>query len=388
MSSITQRPIYLDYHSTTPIDPRVVSKVTSVMNNIFGNPSSLEHFYGTEAQSLITEAKRQVCNLIKCTSSEVIFTSGATESINLAIQGIVHQARNRRSEKKMEIVVSPIEHRSVLETCFNLEKHGIAKITKLNIKPDGNIDYSHLRTVCSAQPILLCVMAANHEIGTINNINNIGEIAKQFNVPFLCDATQAVGKVDIDFNKSNATFLALSSHKFYGPKGIGALVIRKGTAINPLFYGGGQQMGLRPGTLNVPGIAGFGEACRLRALEMNYDEKLIKNKRDKLQNLLIQLVPEIIINGDLSNRLSGNLNISIPGLKNTDLIFLIRSKIAISTSSACSSGKESSHVLKALGLSEDIIKSSLRIGIGKFTTEKDIDRSAKILADSINILKR
>jgi cysteine desulfurase len=231
-------------------------------------------------------------------------------------------------------------------------------------------------------------MAANNEIGTIYPIDQIGEIAQKYQVPLLCDASQAVGKIEIDFSNWGITFLAISGHKLYAPKGIGALVVRKGTRLQPQIFGGGHQLGLRSGTLNVPGIVGLGEACRLRQAEMVEDETAIATKRDRLQSLLSNAIPNLVINGDLEHRLAGNLHISIPGVPNSAIIARIRHQLAISTGSACSSGVEApSHVLLALQLPEDLVTGALRIGIGKFTTDEEINRSAEILIKNIKTIQ-
>ncbi|MGG4144235.1 cysteine desulfurase family protein [Paenibacillus algorifonticola] len=383
-----KRPIYLDYHATTPVDNRIGRQIQYYMSESFGNPNSIEHIYGTEGQLAVTEAKQFISQLVHCSVNEIIFTSGATESINLAIQGIIHGASRKSCVKKRVIAVSPTEHKAVLETCNYLQRQGLASVIMLDVDSYGRIDLQHLVRVCSAQPDLLCVMAANNEIGTINDIKSISSIAKEYDIPFLCDASQAVGRIHIDFEELGITFLAFTSHKIYGPKGIGALIIKNGTEVEPLFFGGGQQRNIRPGTLNVPGIVGLGEACRLRSLEMIKDEYQIMLRRDKLQDLLLSLIPEIRINGDVQNRLSGNLHISIPGISNGDIITLLRSKIAISSGSACSSSSPlPSHVLKAIGLPDEQIRSSLRIGLGKYTSNEDVEQAANIIAESVKKLR-
>lgn len=228
-------------------------------------------------------------------------------------------------------------------------------------------------------------MAANNEIGNIYPVRDIGKIAQRYNIPFLCDASQAVGKIPIDFEQWGITYLAISGHKFYAPKGVGALVVKKGHHLEPIIYGGGHQRGVRSGTLNVPGIVGLGEACRLRQLEMEKDERAIAIKRDRLQKLLQEQIPALVVNGDIASRLAGNLHISIPGIPNSAIIARVRERLAISTGSACSSGVESpSHVLRAMNLPEDAIAGSLRIGLGKFTTASDIDRGANLLVTAIS----
>jgi cysteine desulfurase len=252
------------------------------------------------------------------------------------------------------------------------------------IDRQGRLDLADIEQVCRSGVSLLCVMAANNEIGNIYPILEIGKIAQTYNIPFLCDASQAVGKIPINFAASNITYLAISAHKLYGPKGSGALVVRKGMHLEPIIFGGGHQKGMRSGTLNVPGIVGLGEACHLRQLEMATDEAKIAHLRDKLESLLLEKIPGLMINGDRTSRLSGNLHISIPGIPNHAIIARVRHQLAISTGAACSSGVETpSHVLTALGLPSELIEGSLRIGLGKFTTESDITKAAELLTNAV-----
>ncbi len=380
MSDCQNRPIYLDYHSTTPVDMRVAEKVLYYMTTAFGNPSSFTHCYSDEAEQAVNLAREQVASLIKSSPKEIIFTSGATESINLAIFGCIKDC-----DTIHKIAVLPLEHKAILDTCQNLAKKKMAETIYLKIDSKGILDLEDLEEKCKNGLSLICVMAANNEIGNIYPFEKIGEIAEKYNIPFLCDATQAVGKIDIDFEKSKITYMALSAHKMYGPKGIGALVIRKGKSLNPLLCGGGQQRGLRPGTLNVSGIAGLGEACRISQMEMHEDHKRIKAKRDNMQKDLSESFPQMIINGDENNKLFGNLSLSIPKMNNSQLIAKIRNRLAISTGSACSSGGYS-HVLTALNLSEEIMDGTLRIGIGKYTSDEDIKIATEIISVAINEL--
>lgn len=371
--------IYLDYHATTPVDRRVANLVYQYMTEEFGNASSTDHEYGDRAEAAIKQAANHVVTLINATPQEIIWTSGATESINLAIQGSL----TANPANPHRIALLPLEHKAVLDTCQALEKRGWAELVYLNIDSQGHLDLNHLEQVCQNGLALLCVMAANNEIGNIYPIQTIGQIAQRHNIPFLCDASQAVGKIPLDF-EWGITYLAISAHKLYGPKGVGALIVRRGYQLEPLIFGGGHQQGMRSGTLNVPGIAGLGEACRLRQLEMVEDEQAIALRRDRLQQMLLQQIPNLVINGDATNRLAGNLHISIPGIPNSAIISRIRHRLAISTGSACSSGVEApSHVLQALKLPEAVIEGALRIGIGKFTTDEAIFEAAMILIDEI-----
>ncbi|MFM7888934.1 MAG: cysteine desulfurase family protein [Pseudanabaena sp.] len=378
----SDRPIYLDYHATTPVDPRVASVVMEYMLTEFGNASSIDHIYGDRADRTVKQAAKQVADLVGAVSREVIFTSGATESINLVLQGLTQKSP---STHRLKIAVLPIEHKAVLDTCDALAKKEIAEMILLRVDRQGKLDLEHLETTCSQGIDLICVMAANNEIGTIYPVSEIGAIAQRYNIPFLCDATQAVGKIPINFRDWGITYLALSGHKIYAPKGIGALILRKGYHLQPLIYGGGQQKGIRAGTLNVAGIAGLGEACRLRQLEMEQDEQEIAIKRDRLQFLLLESIPNLVINGDLLNRLAGNLHISVPNIPNKAIISRIRDQLAIATGSACASGVESaSHVLQAINLPTHLIEGALRISIGKFTTDAEIDRAANILIAAVH----
>lgn len=384
MSDCQKRPIYLDYHSTTPVDRRVAEKVLYYMTTAFGNPSSMTHCYSDEAEQAVNLAREQVASLINSTPKEIIFTSGATESINLAIFGCIKDC-----DTKHKIAVLPVEHKAVLDTCRNLAKKNMAETVYLKIDSKGRLDLVDLEEKCKEGLSLICVMAANNEIGNIYPFNEIGEIAEKYNIPFLCDATQAVGKVDIDFEKSKITYMALSAHKMYGPKGIGALIIRRGKSLNPLLCGGGQQRGLRPGTLNVSGIAGLGEACRIGEIEMAEDHQRIKSKRDMMQNMLKDLFPEMIINGDEENRLVGNISLALPGVSNSEVIAKIREQVAISTGSACSAiGGSYSHVLTALNIPEEVMASTLRIGIGKYTSDEDIRQAVEIISKAVMEIKQ
>lgn len=367
-------PIYLDYHSTTPVDRRVAQKVYDYMVHNFGNSSSIDHIFGDRTQEAIKKAKRQIADLINSSPQEIIFTSGTTESINLVIQGL----------QPSRIIISPVEHKAVIDTCQAMAKKGLAEIIWLKVDKKARIDFNHLEKVCSQGADLLCIMGANNEVGNIYPIEEIGKIAQKYHIPFLCDGSQAVGKIPVNFEDWGITFLTISGHKLYAPKGIGALVIRKGYRLQPLIYGGGHQNGIRSGTLNVSGIVGLGEACYLRQLEMQEDESAIALKRNHLQSLLQSKIPQLVVNGDTENRLAGNLHISIPNVPNSAIIARIRHQLAISTGSACSSATVSpSHVLRAMNLSDDLIEGALRIGVGKFTRDIEIEKSADIITNAV-----
>ncbi|AFZ29911.1 Cysteine desulfurase [Gloeocapsa sp. PCC 7428] len=375
--------IYLDYHSTTPVDPRVANQMLHYMTTAFGNASSLDHTYGDEALSAIAKAGIYIAELVGASPKEVVFTSGATESINLAIQGSI--SPDASAKTKPRIAVSPVEHKAVLDTCDALAKKESADIVSLRVDSKGRLDLEYLKQICASGISLLCVMAANNEVGNIYPIQEIGQIARNYDIPFLCDASQAVGKIPLKFAEWGITYMAISAHKLYGPKGSGALVIRKGYHLQPIFFGGGHQRGVRSGTLNVPGIVGLGEACRLRQREMEADEKAIASLRNRLQQLLLNNIPGLVINGDPNSRLAGSLHISIPDVPNSAIIARVRSRLAISTGAACSSGVETpSHVLQALGLPNNLIDGALRIGLGKFTTEQEAYQAANIISQAVN----
>ncbi len=384
MSRLEDQPlkknIYLDYHATTPIDRRVADRIYHTMMKDFGNASSTEHEWGDRSAAAIKQAAKHVAELTGSSPREIIWTSGATESINLAIQGSL----TPNPETPHRIALLPIEHKAVIDTCKAYEKREWAELVYLKIDSKGRLDLDHLEEVCAQSLSLLCIMAANNEIGNIYPIQKIGEIAQRHNIPFLCDASQAVGKIPINFEEWGITYLAISAHKLYGPQGVGALLVRKGYYLKPMILGGGHQQGIRSGTLNVPGIVGLGEACRLRSIEMEDDEKEIAIRRDRLQKLLSDRIPNLVVNGDECDRLAGNLHISIHGIPNSAVIARVRHKLGISTGSACSSGVEApSHVLRSLGLATDVIEGALRIGIGKFTTDDEIEQAATSLTEAI-----
>ena len=390
--------IYLDYHATTPADLRVAEQVIYAMTTGFGNASSIDHEVGDRAEAAVKQATRHVADLVDASPRDILFTSGATESINLAIQGTVnHLAPLARSGRgvggegaiKPRIAISAVEHKAVIDTCNALHQQGRIELIYISVDTQARLDLEQLEQACASGIHLLCIMAANNEVGTLYPMEKIAAIAQSHAVPFLCDASQSVGKIPIQFNEWGITMLALSAHKLYGPQGVGALVVRRDHRLEPLLYGGGQQKGLRPGTLNLPGIVGLGEACRLRSAEMAVDEVEIGQKRDRLQALLQSKIPGLVINGDISHRLAGNLHIAIPGIPNSAVIARVRHRLAISTGSACSSGVETpSHVLAAMGLPEATIEGALRLGLGKFTTDPELDEAADLLAAAVANIRR
>ena len=356
------------------------------MTQGFGNASSIDHEVGDRAEAAVKQATRYVADLVGASPKDIIFTSGATESLNLAIQGTVYHLE--RSGIQPRLAISSVEHKAVLDTCEALHKQRRIELIAMPVDTQARLDLAQLEQVCASGIHLLCIMAANNEVGTIYPIEKIAAIAQSHQTPFLCDASQAVGKVPIYFNDYGLTMLALSAHKLYGPQGIGALVVRRDHRLEPLLYGGGQQKGLRPGTLNLSGIIGLGEACRLRTEEMAVDEVEVGQKRDRLQTFLQDQIPDLVINGDRLNRLAGNLHISVPGIPNSAIIARVRSELAISTGSACTSGVDTpSHVLRAIGLSNNLIEGALRIGIGKFTTFQEICCAAEVLSTTVRQIR-
>jgi cysteine desulfurase len=364
-------PIYLDNHATTPLDPRVLEAMLPYFTEKFGNAASRQHQFGWEAEAGVELARKQIAELINANPKEIIFTSGATESINLALKGIALAY----SEKKNHIITTQIEHKATLDTCKRLEKMGF-KIDYVPVDRYGLVDPDEIKKRITSETILVSVMFANNEIGTIEPIEEIGKICAEKNVLFHTDAAQALGKIPIDVQKLNIDLMSMSAHKIYGPKGVGALFIKKKTPkikIIPLIDGGGHEGGLRSGTLNVPGIVGFGKACEIAKSEMEEEAKKTKYLRDKLQNEIMNRLEDVYLNGHPTNRLPNNLNLSFFGVE-SEAIFMGIKEVALSSGSACSSTSvEKSHVLKAIGLNDDLISSAIRFGIGRFNTEEEID---------------
>ena len=379
------RPIYLDNQSTTPVDPRVVKEIIPYYNEKFGNESSQTHLYGWEAKESIEIAKERIAKLIKCDMNELYFTSGATESINLALKGIAYSEKNA----KKHIITFTTEHKATLDVCQQLEKKGY-QITYIPVDNDGRIDLAKVEKAITSDTFLLTVLHANNEIGNIYPLNEISNICEKYNILFHVDAAQSIGKIDFNINNYKIDALSFSSHKMYGPKGIGALYIKnKNPKINidPIIHGGGQQNGIRPGTLPVQNIVGFGKACEIAQEDIFDDNDRILSLRSHLLKGLKNIIPNIIINGDLEYRLAGNLNITIPNIRNNSLMMSLRN-IAISNGSACTSNStEPSHVLRAIGLSKELADSSIRFGIGRFNTLPEIDYTIDTIEQYINKLR-
>src|ERR1700749_1494547 len=360
-------PIYMDNHATSPIDPRVLEAMMPYLTGVFGNAASRNHSFGWEAEQAVEKAREQVAKLIGATAKEIIFTSGATESNNLAIKGIAEMYKDRGNH----IITQATEHKAVLDTCKKLEKQGF-RVTYLPVQADGLIDMEDLKRAMDDKTILVTIMAANNEIGVVQPIAEIGKLCHERGVIFHSDATQSVGKVPIDVNKQNIDLMSISGHKMYGPKGVGALYVRRKNPrvqISAIIDGGGHERGMRSGTLNVPGIVGLGKACAIASEEMAQEGAHLAGLRNRLKDSIMSRLDETYINGTMEHRLPGNLNISFAYVEGESLLMGIND-VAVSSGSACTSATlEPSYVLKALGTGDDLAHSSIRFGIGRFNTE-------------------
>ncbi len=378
-------PVYLDNNATTPVDPRVLEVMLPYFTGHFGNAASSTHSFGWEAEEAVDYAREQVAKLIGADAKEIIFTSGATEGDNLAIKGVYEMY----ASKGNHIITCTTEHKAVLDTCRHIEKWG-GEVTYAEVQPDGLVDVKALEAAIKPSTILIAIMYANNEIGVVQPVKEISEIAKKHGILFFTDATQAAGKIPVDVIRDGIDLMTLSAHKMYGPKGAGALYVRRKNPrvkITAQIDGGGHERGMRSGTLNVPGIAGFGKACELCGLEMEADTKRIKALRDKLENALLQ-IEESYLNGNKEHRLPHVSNISFKYAESEGLLMGLNKNIALSSGSACTSASpEPSYVLKALGLSDDLAGSSLRFGLGRFTTEEQIDYTIEQVTNTVNRLR-
>ena len=378
-------PIYLDYSATAPVDPRVAEKMTECLtaDGIFGNPASRSHTFGWKAEAAVEEARRQVAALINADSKEIVWTSGATESDNLAIKGAAHFNRN----KGRHIVTCKTEHKAVLDTCRQLEREGF-EVTYLDPEPSGLIDLAKLEAALRDDTTLVSIMHVNNEIGVIQEIEAIGELTRARGIVFHVDAAQSAGKVAIDMQRLKVDLMSVSGHKIYGPKGIGALYVRRKprVRIEAQMHGGGHERGMRSGTLPVHQIVGMGEACRIARQEMAEESARIAALRDRLWQGL-QSMEEIYLNGDLEHRVTGNLNVSFNFVEGESLIMALKD-IAVSSGSACTSASlEPSYVLRAIGRSDELAHSSIRFSIGRFTTEEDIDYTIALVREKVAKLR-
>ncbi len=380
-----QFPIYLDHNATTPCDPRVVEAMIPYFTNNFGNAASRNHSFGWAAEEAVDYAREQVAKLIGADPKEIIFTSGATEGDNLAIKGVFEMY----ASKGNHIITCNIEHKAVLDTCKHIEKEG-GEVTYLDVKDNGLIDLAELEAAIKPTTILIAIMYANNEIGTVMPIKEISAIARKHGVLLFSDAVQAVGKIPVDVNKDGIDLMAFTAHKMYGPKGVGALYVRRKNPrvkVTAQMDGGGHERGMRSGTLNVPGIVGFGKACELSMNEMEEETARVSKLRDKLQTELLK-IDESYLNGDKEHKLPHVTNISFKYVEGEGLMMGFNKNIALSSGSACTSASlEPSYVLKALGLGDDLAHSSLRFGLGRFTTEEQIDYTVKAVTDTVNKLR-
>ncbi|MEZ5033415.1 MAG: IscS subfamily cysteine desulfurase [Chitinophagaceae bacterium] len=378
-------PIYLDHNATTPCDPRVVEAMLPYFTNTYGNAASRNHPFGWQAEGAVDDAREQVAKLVGASAKEIIFTSGATEADNLALKGVFEMY----ASKGNHIITCNIEHKAVLDTCKHIEKEG-GEVTYLKVKNNGLIDLQELEAAIKPTTILIAIMYANNEIGTIMPMKEISAIAKKHGILVFSDATQAIGKIPVDVNKDGIDLMAFTAHKMYGPKGVGALYVRRKNPrvkVTAQIDGGGHERGMRSGTLNVPGIVGFGKACELCMNEMEADAERISKLRDKLQNALLQ-IEESYLNGDKEHKLPHVTNISFKHVEGEGLLMGFNKEIALSSGSACTSASlEPSYVLKALGLGDDLAHSSLRFGLGRFTTEEQIDYTIEQVTNTVNKLR-
>jgi cysteine desulfurase len=376
-------PIYMDNHATTPMDPRVLEAMMPYFNESFGNAASRNHAFGWVAEEAVEKARKQIAELIGANAREIVLTSGATESNNLALKGVAEMY----AERGNHIITAATEHKAVLDTTKKLEKHGF-RITYLPVRKDGLVDLNQLRDAMTDKTILVSLMYANNEIGVLQPIREIGKMCKERNVLFHTDATQAVGKVPVNVIQDNIDLASISAHKMYGPKGVGALYVRRKSPrvqVTSQMDGGGHERGMRSGTLNVPGIVGLGMACELSRLEMAEEAKRLGFLRDKLKDRLLSELDETYINGTMEHRLPNNLNISFAYVEGESLLMGIND-VAVSSGSACTSATlEPSCVLKALGAGDDLAHSSIRFGLGRFNTEEEVDYVA---ARVIQVVKK
>jgi cysteine desulfurase len=375
-------PIYLDNHSTTPLDPRVLEEMLPYLTERFGNAASRSHSFGWAADQAVETARVQVASLIGSKSDDIVFTSGATESDNLAIKGVAEAHRNKGNH----IVTVITEHKAVLDSCKRLEKYGY-RVTYLPVQKDGLIDLDDLRQAMNDATILVTIMAANNETGVLQPIEAIGKLCRERGMIFHSDAAQAVGKIPIDVVQQNIDLLSVSAHKAYGPKGVGALYVRQGLEIAATIDGGGHEHGMRSGTLNVPGIVGLAKACEICRDEMPQESGRMSALRNRLHEKIKAGLDQVYVNGSTDSRLPGNLNMSFAGVSGEELMTAI-DDVAVSSGAACTSAHiEPSYVLKALGMNDELAQSSIRFGIGRFNSETEIDYVAAKVIHTVQQLR-
>ncbi len=378
-------PIYMDNHATTPVDPRVLEAMLPYFNDKFGNAASRNHEFGWKAEEAVENARAQIARLINASPKEIIFTSGATESDNLAIKGAGEMYR----EKGNHIITQVTEHKAVLDTCKRLEKYGF-EVSYLPVEKDGRINLDGLRRAITPKTILISIMYANNEIGVVQPVAEIGKIAKEKGAFFHVDGVQAVGKIPVDVQKDGIDMLSISAHKFYGPKGVGALYVRRKNPrvqLSAVIDGGGHERGMRSGTLNVTGIVGFGKAAEIAFNEMPVESERLRRLRDRLKEGIMSRLDETYINGSMVHRLPHNINISFAYVEGESLLMGIND-VAVSSGSACTSATlEPSYVLKALGVGEDLAHTSIRFGLGRFNTEEEVDYVVSRVVETVNRLR-
>lgn len=386
-NSVSHHPVYMDHHATTPVDPRVLEVMLPYFTECFGNAASIDHEYGAKALQAVEKARQQIAELINARPDEIVFTSGATEADNLAILGVAEQY----SSKGRHIITCRTEHHAVLDPSHHLERKGW-QVTYLPVDQYGLVDLDAVQRAIRTETILISIMAANNEIGTIAPIAEIGKIAHQHEVLFHTDATQAVGHIPIDVEEMNIDMLSLSAHKFYGPKGIGALYVRKRqprVKLASQMHGGGHERGMRSGTLNVPGIVGIGKAAEIARLEMETEGERLRELRDRLWKGLQANIEGVQLNGHPTQRLPHNLSVFIAGVESRSLVVKLKHDMALSTGSACTTAKvEPSHVILALGFGEERAHCSVRFGMGRGNTKADIDFVVQKLKSSVIRLRR
>ncbi len=380
-----RRPIYMDYQATTPMDPRVLEKMMPFFTETFGNPHSRSHSFGWEAEEAVEASRAQIASLIGASPKEIVFTSGATESNNLALKGVSRFYKDLRNE----IVTVVTEHKCVLDACRHLEQEEGMKVTYLPVAPNGILDLDRLREAVTERTAIVSVMAVNNEIGVIQPMVEIGAICREKGAFFHTDAAQAAGKIPLDVNEINIDLMSISSHKMYGPKGIGALYVRRKPRVRlqAMINGGGQERGMRSGTLSPPLCVGFGTACEICENEMGKDNEHIRRLSDRLYDGLMARLPDITLNGDRDQRFPGNMNLSFAFVEGESLMMGMRD-VAVSSGSACTSASlEPSYVLRALGVQEEMAHTSIRMGIGRMTTESEIDYVIETIVKHVTKLR-
>lgn len=377
-------PVYLDYQATTPTDRRVVEAMLPYFTEVFGNPHSRSHQYGWDAEVAVEKARGQIADLIGANPKEIIFTSGATESNNLAIKGVARFHRDRKNH----VITCVTEHKCVLDSCRHLEQEGF-HVTYLPVQQNGLIDLDRLKDAITDKTVLVSIMTVNNEIGVIQPVKEIGAICRERKVHFHTDAAQAVGKIPMNVDEMNIDLLSISGHKLYGPKGIGALYVRRRPRVRleALINGGGQERGMRSGTLPTPLCVGLGEACAIAASEMGAEAERLRMLRDRFYNAINEQLSEVYLNGDLDSRIPGNLNLSFAYVEGEGLMMGIKD-LAVSSGSACTSASlEPSYVLRALGVEEELAHTSLRIGLGRFSTAEDVDFAVERIVREVRRLR-